>query len=79
GLRGTFLFPSTAPSLISMRVLFDEQYVSEGLDIVDGINAIEGLTDIVPVYNLNGQIVGNNREQLNKGIYIVKGKKIVVK
>ena len=29
------------------------------------------------VYNLNGQLVGNGRQPLNKGIYIQNGKKIV--
>jgi len=31
------------------------------------------------VYNLNGQAIGNGYKDLNKGIYIVNGKKIVVK
>lgn len=31
------------------------------------------------VYNLNGQLVGNSTVGLRKGIYIVNGKKIVVK
>lgn len=31
------------------------------------------------VYNLNGQMIGNNTKDLDKGVYIMNGKKIVVK
>lgn len=31
------------------------------------------------VYSLSGQYVGNGKEKLSKGIYIIKGKKVVVK
>ena len=79
GLRATFTLPSSAPSLVSMRVFFDEQLVSEGLDVVDGIDAVNGLTNVSPVYNLNGQSVGTTNDNLTKGIYIVNGKKMVIK
>lgn len=48
-----------------------------------GINAISG--NIVKsacgdkVYNLNGQYVGNSTKNLTKGLYLVNGKKVVVK
>lgn len=80
GLRGTFTIPSTsAASLVSLRVLFDEQLVSEGFDVVDGVDAISGLTNISTVYNLKGQVIGTTKDHLAKGIYIVNGKKIVIK
>ena len=80
GLRGTFTIPSTsAASLMSLRVLFDEQLVSEGFDVVDGVDAISGLTNISTVYNLKGQVIGTTKDHLAKGIYIVNGKKIVIK
>lgn len=50
---------------------------------VTGINAISG--KIVKsacgdkVYNLNGQYVGNSTKNLTKGLYLVNGKKVVVK
>ena len=80
GLRATFTVPSTpAASLVSLRVLFDEQLVSEGLDVVDGVEAISGLTNISTVYNLKGQVVGTTKDNLAKGIYIVNGKKVVIR
>ena len=80
GLRATFTLPAPSlSSLMSLRVFFDEDMVSEGLDIVDGIDAISGLTNIFPVYNLNGQLVGTTKDSLTKGIYIVNGKKTIIK
>lgn len=32
-----------------------------------------------PVYNLNGQLVGNSVARLSKGIYIIDGKKVIIK
>ncbi len=32
-----------------------------------------------PVYNMAGQLVGNSTAQLNKGIYIINGKKVIIK
>lgn len=31
------------------------------------------------IYNLNGQYMGNNMKKLNKGVYIMNGKKTVIK
>lgn len=31
------------------------------------------------VYNLNGQLVGNSAARLTKGVYIIGGKKVIVK
>ena len=31
------------------------------------------------VYNLNGQLVGNSAARLTKGVYIIDGKKVIVK
>lgn len=38
----------------------------------------EGLEDKA-VYNLNGQQVGNSAARLAKGVYIINGKKVIVK
>lgn len=35
--------------------------------------------DNLRVYNLNGQYVGNSLEDLDKGVYVVNGKKVVKK
>ena len=53
--------------------------VSEGLDLVDGVDAIRGLTNIATVYNLKGQVVGTTKDNLAKGVYIVDGKKVVIR
>lgn len=80
GLRATFTIPkSSSASLASLRVFFDEKMVSEGLDLVDGVDAIRGLTNIATVYNLKGQVVGTTKDNLAKGVYIVDGKKVVIR
>ncbi|MBQ6208378.1 MAG: hypothetical protein IJK42_01205 [Prevotella sp.] len=80
GLRATFTIPkSSSASLASLRVFFDEKMVSEGLDLVDGVDAIRGLTNIATVYNLKGQVVGTTQDNLAKGVYIVDGKKVVIR
>lgn len=74
---------------------FDSQDQSAGIstfslvfeeDIIDGeptqITNLDG-QDIVPVgkaiYNLNGQYMGTSIDKLNRGIYVIGGKKFVVK
>ena len=32
-----------------------------------------------PVYDLSGQLVGNSAARLSKGVYIVNGKKVIIK
>ena len=46
---------------------------------IKDINVSEENNENAPVYNLNGQYVGNSTKQLKAGIYIQGGKKIVVK
>ena len=52
----------------------DESFVSEDGGFVDGINEIQAIEDNV-IYDLNGLRVNT----LRKGIYVVNGKKVVVK
>ena len=63
-------------------VFDDNDIVEVGDDNVTAIESINGV-DIRPVtgkvYNMAGQYVGNSLEGLSKGMYIVNGKKIVVK
>jgi hypothetical protein len=63
--------------------VFDEDII----DLGDGsettaINRLDGV-DVVPadskVYNMNGQLVGKSLKGLSKGMYIVNGKKIVIR
>lgn len=44
-----------------------------------GVNSLESEAAETPVYNLEGVKVGNSLEGLSKGIYVVNGKKVVVK
>ena len=49
--------------------------------ITTGISNIETSNKVLAgkVFNLNGQLVGTSTQNLNKGIYIVNGKKVIVK
>ena len=59
------------------------EYDEEGNEVT-GITRLDG-EDVTPtsadmkVYNLEGQFMGSSLESLSKGMYIVNGKKIVVK
>lgn len=46
-----------------------------------GINQLETVKEALQgkVYNLNGQLVGTSTEGLAKGVYIVNGKKVIIK
>lgn len=59
-------------------VLFDEE--AEGM--ADGIVNLEMLKEMNQtnkVYNINGQYVGSSLNGLSKGIYVINGKKYIVK
>ena len=49
--------------------------------ITTGFSNIETSNKVLAgkVFNLNGQLVGTSTQNLNKGIYIVKGKKVIIK
>lgn len=49
--------------------------------ITTGISNIETSNKVLAgkVFNLNGQLVGTSTQNLNKGIYIVNGKKVIIK
>ena len=46
-----------------------------------GINQVETVKKALQgkVYNLNGQLVGTSTDGLAKGVYIVNGKKVIIK
>ena len=59
-------------SLVSFSFVYGE---STGIGQVEQLQkALQG-----KVYNLNGQLVGNSVEGLPKGVYIVNGKKVIIK
>ena len=50
-------------------------YTTTGISQVDGIKkALQG-----KVYNLQGQFVGSSLQGLSKGVYIINGKKVIIK
>jgi hypothetical protein len=70
GLRAYFLFPSSGAQA---KVCHGEIPTSIHFEKVDGQDAVHR------IYNLNGQYVGNDQNRLQKGIYVVNGKKVVIK
>lgn len=70
-LRGYFVVPE-GTSASKMGISIDGETTS--ISALNTANAISG-----KVYNLNGQYVGNNVKTLQKGIYVVNGKKFIVK
>ena len=67
------------PATISF--LFDNSSDNVATGIVDVRNDMEYSNNACDnyYYNLNGQMVGNSQDKLSKGIYIVNGKKVVVR
>ena len=67
----------------------DESSATEDMSLVTlsfsytttGINQVETVKKALQgkVYNLNGQLVGTSTDGLAKGIYIVNGKKVIIK
>lgn len=57
-------------STVSVKFLYDETAL-ENITI-DGVGS-------VLIYNLNGQCMGTNQEDLPHGIYIINGKKVVIR
>ncbi len=88
GMRGYFSFDTPdASSAKAMR--FSVDGVEDSSDQITGIESILGNTPFVQaaskqgdrVYNLSGQVVSTqgSLEGLPKGMYIIKGKKVLVK
>ena len=85
--NGNLRYPSTLPSRMKgMRAYFEvldgtgneaKVNIGGGLSSIDKLMNGEAMTG--KVYNLNGQYVGNTLDGLAKGLYIMNGKKYVVK
>ena len=70
-LRGYFVVPE-GTSASKMGINIDGETTSiSALNTADAING--------KVYNLNGQYVGNDVKSLKKGVYVVNGRKFIVK
>lgn len=80
GMRATFTVPLMAARQGVIRMMIEEDMVSEDAGLVDGLQSIDGgyMMD-QPVYNLHGQKVGSTRSELYKGVYIVNGKKVIIR
>ncbi len=87
GMRGYFSFDTATTGAKAMR--FSVDGVEDSSDQITGIESILGNTPFVQagskqgnrVYNLSGQVVSTegSLEGLPKGMYIIKGKKVLVK
>lgn len=85
--EGNLRYPSAVPSKMKgMRAYFEvlggtgneaKVNIGGGLSSIDKLMNGEAMTG--KVYNLNGQYVGNTLDGLAKGLYIMNGKKYVVK
>lgn len=85
--EGNLRYPSAVPSKMKgMRAYFEvldgtgneaKVNIGGGLSSIDKLMNGESMTG--KVYNLNGQYVGNTLDGLAKGLYIMNGKKYVVK
>lgn len=57
------------------RVTLSFTYQTTGISQIEGIKqALQG-----KVYNLQGQYVGSSLQGLSKGVYIINGKKVIIK
>lgn len=72
GLRSYFVVPS-GTNYAALRVDIDGTPTS--VDAIDGAM----LVVVAPVYNLQGQCVGNSLNGLPRGVYVQNGKKYVVR
>ena len=89
GMRGYFSFDNTSASTDAKAIRFSVDGVEDSSDQVTGIESILGNTPFAQagskqgnvVYNLSGQVVSTqgSLEGLPKGMYIIKGKKVLVK
>ena len=82
GFRGWFKqLPTASPAKSSVFSIDVENNGGETTDIVKIDANGEEVKDMnnVKVYNINGQLVGTSLNGLSKGLYIVNGKKYVVK
>ena len=74
---------SGASSVKAYNMIFDAPDITPSDSDVTGISNVEtedsNILDNVNVYSVNGQKVGTSLEGLPKGIYIVNGKKFIVK
>ena len=84
GMRGYFSFDETTPGQSAKAITFSIDGVQEETTAIEGLqNSVFGSIrkNSGKVYNLGGQVVSSNGSTagLAKGIYIVNGKKVVVK
>ena len=66
---------TSATEDMSLVTLSFSYSTTTGISQVDGIKkALQG-----KVYNLQGQYVGSSLQGLSKGVYIINGKKVIIK
>ena len=82
--RDDAIFDSSNDSYAKFSFVFDDDIIDVTEDETTGIINLDGqdiqaLPKNVKVYNAAGQFVGTSLDGLSKGLYIVNGKKYVVK
>lgn len=76
-----------SPMIDGFSAYFDVPEFSNAQISIEGVKEITSIQQLInpelqrelKVYNLNGQFIGNTLNDLQKGIYIVNGKKMVIK
>ena len=71
--------PESGSGETNFIVLFDEDIEGEMTDGIVNTEFIKSLAGDSKVYNINGQFVGTSINGLAKGVYVVNGRKFVVK
>lgn len=74
GLRAYFDLDASVSASVK-KIAFDYDEEAMGIDEI----SVEKTSSDSKIYNLNGQYVGTDRSQLPRGIYIIGGKKVMVK
>ena len=71
--------PESGSGETNFIVLFDEDIEGEMTDGIVNTEFIKSLAGDSKVYNINGQFVGTSINGLAKGVYVVNGRKFIVK
>lgn len=72
--------PSAEDLGIEWGALYNPEFTATFTIVVpEGIEAIIGNATNVKVYDIKGRLVGNSVKNLKKGIYVINGKKVMVK
>lgn len=74
-----YITPKDGASLTGAKFFLTDAsgVFDEVITTIDGVEADDLVRTTGRIYNLNGQVVGNDLEALPRGVYIVNGKKVM--